>query len=423
MTCLVHVRLQKSHHAEVQGRILWKDVAVVQHHDHSMGQAMRYYRVWIYISVTVTVIPAVVFGVAIAWIFNEDYFALLPFEPYDWTFLYLYITVTFQIFFAPTLGCLGATKLNARLLWAYWGSLVILSIGDAITGTVWIMKSIQVNKQLQQHLYTLVTQYYGIDPAITNLWNRVQIAEQCCGIEQASDFSKSIWYKNLISAGLSAISLQRRKSDHVPVHLDAINTNIITMLPASCCSTFFPADSHPATNCTITALSDAVLHKQGCYLALHTWMHRMGDILFVLGFSIMAFVRVAMVFCLYNEIKHFVRKIQMRRAGNATNEMPHSSLSAEPDLANFHHNSGVLTGPAGSTKKPCLDLLSTGTGALDANAERPRWSFARRWRALRNRIRRKRPVQTTSLTPQHPASRSNSTIKLKSINEETATML
>lgn len=35
----------------------WKDVAIIQPHDYSMGKAMRYYRVWIYVSCAVTVIP------------------------------------------------------------------------------------------------------------------------------------------------------------------------------------------------------------------------------------------------------------------------------------------------------------------------------------------------------------------------------
>jgi hypothetical protein len=59
----------------------------------------------------------------VAWIFSADYFRLLPLPPYDWTFIYLYAAVFFQIFVGPALGCVGACRLNQRFLWAYWGSM------------------------------------------------------------------------------------------------------------------------------------------------------------------------------------------------------------------------------------------------------------------------------------------------------------
>ena len=66
---------------------------------------------------------AIIFACVVGWIFSADYFALLPLRAYDWTFIYLYAAVFFQIFINPALGIVGACRLSRHLLWAYWGSM------------------------------------------------------------------------------------------------------------------------------------------------------------------------------------------------------------------------------------------------------------------------------------------------------------
>ncbi len=50
------------------------------------------------------------------------------------------------------IGCLGAIRLNERLLNAYWLLLLALLMGDAMVGGAWLFKYQRIAKGLEQHL-------------------------------------------------------------------------------------------------------------------------------------------------------------------------------------------------------------------------------------------------------------------------------
>lgn len=276
---------------------------------------------------------------------------------------------------------------------------VALCAGDAIIGIVWAFKFTYLNGKLIPHLHSLLSVRYGVDRDFTSSWNYLQISEKCCGVENATEYSNSIWLKNLPT--LKYQTLNTKSSSSRPYYT----------LPASCCvipQIDYTLLASNLLNCSVPDLNSPSLYKKGCYLALHAWMHSMGDILFVLGYSVIAFVRAALVFCLYNEIKHFIRKIYIR---GVPREMHSASVSAGSDLVNFHRN----TSAAGKCK-----------AASNIPAIRPRdrslrrWSFIRGWRGFRDHIQNR---ATPSPESSPPFISSHSTVKLKSINEETTTML
>ncbi|OQV16294.1 hypothetical protein BV898_09602 [Hypsibius exemplaris] len=410
----------------------WKDaVAHVTPKDYeSMGKAMRYYRVWVYISCIVTVIPAIIFACVVGWIFSSDYFRLLPLQAYDWTFLYLYAAVFFQIFINPALGIVGACRLNERLLWAFWGSMVALCLMDAVIGVVWAMKLTHLNVQILEDLKTRLTTY-GSDPNFSSLWELLQRTERCCGVNNVSDYFTTPWFRD--TNGLD----MKEMSDAVK-HLPILPKEF--MLPTSCCA--WPSvDGVLAGNCSVIGQNFENVYRGGCYLALHTWMHAKGDILFVIGYAIMGFIRGSLVFCLYSEIKHFIRKIYIR---GVPREMHHASVSVGSDLINFHrHNSSASSDrkkhprafhpsnsalPLGSSSGVINHVHHPHSGRAGDGSLR-RWSFMRHWKGWSGIASRSLDDDVEDIAPGGPLHKNNvmmpstSSVKLKSINEENTTML
>ncbi|GAV03575.1 hypothetical protein RvY_13972 [Ramazzottius varieornatus] len=381
----------------------WKDGVVHSpsgNHYLMPGRAMRYYRVWIYISCIVTVIPAIVLACAVGWIFSSDYFRLLPLEVYDWTFIYLYLALLFQIFLGPALGVLGARKLSVRLLWTFWGSMVSLCVLDAIMGVVWTAKLTLLNTQLMDHLKEKLNTF-GEDAEFTTLWNLLQEDKRCCGVSNASDYINTPWYFHRIP-------------QHGATGPGHENTSVsvdpsLAFLPDSCCAFLTDGSARTATDCSLQVYSLSNLPKWGCYLPLHSWMHGRGDILFVIGYAILGFIRGSLVFCLYSEIKHFVVKIYVR---GVPRDLHHASVSVGSDLISYPRTNNI-----GKKKKQHRSSSTTVSIHLRGRPESTqlrRWSFMRNWKNWKS-FASAQDDPEDSLTP--------SCSKLKPINEENTTML
>lgn len=109
-------------------------------------------------------------------------------ELYDPTFVYAYVALVLQCGVLQTIGCLGALRLNQRLLNTYWTLLLLLMIGDIVVGLVWALRLDGIKSDLRPSLRQRLRTDYGVDPEFTQVWDWVQAHEICCGIDSPNDF-------------------------------------------------------------------------------------------------------------------------------------------------------------------------------------------------------------------------------------------
>lgn len=141
---------------------------------------------------------------------------------------------------------------------------------DAVIGVVWAMKLTHLNVQLLSHLKQQLSTY-GSDPNFANLWDQLQRQEGCCGVNNASDYYTTAWFRERNDLDPGDEVVQRAVHQFAP-HLPERFS-----LPRSCCSwPTIAMEQLAGGNCTVIRENFDYVHKGGCYLALHTWMHSMG---------------------------------------------------------------------------------------------------------------------------------------------------
>lgn len=154
---------------------------------------MRYYRLWIYTCNAVLLASVLGFCVVAAWIFVFDpKRVLIPglslTQP---SFLYAYLALSFQSGFLQFIGCMGAQRLNERLLNLYWLLILLLLIGDGLLGLLWIYRFEWIVAELRPLLKHKLNTQYGVEHDFTQLWDDVQRELQCCGVDGPSDFHEN----------------------------------------------------------------------------------------------------------------------------------------------------------------------------------------------------------------------------------------
>lgn len=111
-------------------------------------------------------------------------------ELYQPTFLYAYVALLLQCGVLQAIGCVGALRLNQRLLNTYWSLLVVLMIGDILVGFVWAFRLDQIKSNLRPMLKHKLATLYGKDEAFTEVWDWVQTHDMCCGVDGPIDFQR-----------------------------------------------------------------------------------------------------------------------------------------------------------------------------------------------------------------------------------------
>lgn len=72
--------------------------------------------------------------------------------------------MAFFIGFLQLIGCLGALRLSEKLLNAYWFLLLLLLVGDAISGVFWVYKFEKIMQELQPMLrFVYFTNYRAVN--------------------------------------------------------------------------------------------------------------------------------------------------------------------------------------------------------------------------------------------------------------------
>nr|XP_033331460.1 uncharacterized protein LOC117223336 [Megalopta genalis] len=265
--------------------------------DCGQDVAMRYYRLWIYTCNLVLLGSALGFAVAATatLLFTGDprrY--VVPGVPraFDPTALYAYLALATQLGLVQLLGCIAARRLNARLLNAYWVLLLALVFGDAVMGLVWVFRFERMLAELRPNLRQRLQAEYGRDLRFSEQWDRLQKEFACCGVVGPRDFA---------GAG-----------NNRP-------------WPQTCCG--------PSGNATDTCQQP---YARGCDESLVGWLRKTADLLFILGFCVVAFAKLCFLGILRYEIREMIQKIRLLREPppSATTLAPSSSLQITPEPIN-----------------------------------------------------------------------------------------
>lgn len=258
-------------------------------------RAMRYYRIWIYACNGALLLGALAFCAAAGRALADYRRALVPgLAAAQPGFLYGYAALPAQAGALQLLGCLAALRLSERMLNAYWLALLALLVGDAAIGVYWAFRFERVCRELRPQLRIRLAKDYETDMEFSEAWDRLQREQRCCGVTGPADFA-------------------------------ALNRSV---LPASCCRV--PPHSVALPPALLPSLSPSPLaftsvhcapHNAACAERLLLWLRRTADALFVLGYCVIAFLKLCFLGILRYEIKEMIQKIRILRTEIGAGEL------------------------------------------------------------------------------------------------------
>ncbi|XP_045470549.1 tetraspanin-9-like [Harmonia axyridis] len=284
------------------------------------GRAMRYYRLWIYTCNTVLLAGALAFCGAASRTLIFDYRRMLipNLALYQPTFLYAYLALATQGGAIQVLGCVAAVRLSEKLLNAYWLLLLVLLFGDIVLGAFWTYKFEKMCQDLKPALRMRFQQEYGTDHDMTNLWDRFQRDEECCGVTGPNNYG---------------------------------NETGKFEMPLSCCLEPPPENS---TRC--------IKHFQiGCDDKLMDYMKSTAALLAILGYCVLAFLKMCFLGILRYEIKEMIQKIRILKTElalpNVNGAVPgairtESAESERESLLVRPESTALLSSPPTQSKNP-----------------------------------------------------------------------
>ncbi|XP_035211655.1 CD151 antigen-like [Stegodyphus dumicola] len=285
-----------------------------------LHRAMRYYRLWIYSCNLVLLVSVVAFVSTAAWIVSDFRMSLFPsIDLRHPSLLYAYLALALQGGILQAIGCVGALRMNERLLNVYWTLMLLLLFGDVVLGVVWLFRFHYLSGSLKEELRSRLNEQYGVDLEFQLLWDRLQSETECCGVEGPKDFGSSEW-------------LQKQDS--------TIRKQVV---PRSCCRMQQrPSFREPEplnVSCVESDRNPALIHLPGCYEAVHRWLQHAADLLSVLGFCVIAFLKLCFLGILRYEIREMIQKIKVLR-----------DMSESPGLLDPSGPASLLPGPAMAAK-------------------------------------------------------------------------
>ncbi|CAH1175701.1 unnamed protein product [Phaedon cochleariae] len=288
------------------------------------GRAMRYYRLWIYTCNTALLAGALAFAAAAAKSLLFDFRrSLIPsLTLYQPSFLYAYLALLTQGGALQLLGCLAALRLSEKLLNAYWLLLLVLLFGDVALGAFWAFRFERVCHELRPALRVRFYQEYGVQEGFTGMWNRLQEETSCCGVTGPEDYNSSV--------------LQ------LPI-------------PPSCCL------KPPQTAGNGTCLGGGLPHGAGCDERLLAYLRATASLLAILGYCVLAFLKMCFLGILRYEIREMIQKIRILRSElelpNVNGAVPgtmraESAESERESLLVRPESAALLSSPPTQTKNP-----------------------------------------------------------------------
>ncbi|XP_050525419.1 uncharacterized protein LOC126896561 [Daktulosphaira vitifoliae] len=309
-------------------------------------RAMRYYRIWIYTCNTVLLVCVVCFVViACRLVVADQRRHLVPdLDLAHPSLLYAYVALAVQCGFLQLVGCMGAKTLNERLLNIYWHMLLGLLIGDAVLGVYWVYRYDKMIAKLKPALRHKLSAEYDSDPQFTIVWNALQREHNCCGVDGPQDFfNATLQFEQL--------------------------TDYMAIVPDSCCyhqpeviASPFRRDYWPSLTTTTVVWTTVqteehdnieqmpikcrlAAHKYyhpGCERALMAWIRRTADVLFVLCYCVISFLKLCFLGILKYEIREMIQKIKILHGDSARLELVNIPQATGKLLQKVEHNGSVI---------------------------------------------------------------------------------
>lgn len=326
--------------------------AIVEKREHmflrAMSKAMRYYRIWIYSCNVALFIGTLIYTIAFMSIIGDSTLYFFPnIRLYQPTFIYSYFAIIVQGGLLQTIGCIGALKLNERYLNTYLIAICVLLFGDGILGIVWILRYNHIVTNLRTDLRMQIAKDYSTDSTLEELWNELQSNYRCCGVDGPNDYNQSQW-----------LNYTRRQWQSTIAPMDQLDsdssltsqTSMEWILPRSCCLTESVTDSQPVC---VARIDEEHVFKRGCYEHIYHWLQSSVDLLSVLGFCVITFIKMCFLCLLRYEIKEMIEKIQVIKgqtaaSNTAAHMLPFQDLEAYLPRPSMQQDS-LLMGNATTT--------------------------------------------------------------------------
>ncbi|CAH1402770.1 unnamed protein product [Nezara viridula] len=276
--------------------------------------AMRYYRLWIYTCNALLFVSVIGFvTVACRVLISDPRRLLFPgLSLWQPSFLYAYLALIFQSGFLQIIGCLGASRLNERLLNIYWLLILVLLVGDVLLGVVWMYRFNGLTTELRSLLNHSILTRYGPDPEWTALWDSVQRQYSCCGVFGFQDFIHNLSSSDPGDYGSDgklpdsccgdrpeAVAAARRD------FLSRVSSSTPATAPASVVPT--PRPTQEAVRC----FNGGIAFQERCELKILAWLTQTAHLLFVLGYCVIAFIKLCFLGILRYEIREMIQKIKL----------------------------------------------------------------------------------------------------------------
>lgn len=172
--------------------------------------------------------------------------------------------------FLQVLGCFAALRLSEKLLNAYWLLLLVLLFGDVVLGAFWAFRFERVCLELRPALRIRLQYEYGNNGELTTVWDRLQAENSCCGVTGPGEFG---------------------------------NGSGRWDVPPSCCAEV----SVNSTRCSRP-------YNVGCEDRLLAYLRGTASLLAILGYCVLAFLKLCFLGILRYEIREMIQKIRILRA-------------------------------------------------------------------------------------------------------------
>lgn len=166
--------------------------------------------------------------------------------------------------------------------------------------------------------YRLATEY-GTSVDFSELWDRLQNEGRCCGVFGPQDFASTAnrsYPSSCCSPDISdQISISRRPmASAVVFRDDSAASALASQAKANLTELTDFTWSHLVNDNKDeikTATVCRAIYQQGCFDKLVSWLRNTADILFVVGYCVIAFLKLSFLGILRYEIKEMIQKIKL----------------------------------------------------------------------------------------------------------------
>ena len=159
-----------------------------------------------------------------------------------------------------------------------------------------------------------------------DIWNDIQREYQCCGIDGPFDYNMSA----LIEQNYETVDPRQ-------------------LFPKSCCRETLPVlpnqQIYERDKC-VTSYDPDLVYIYGCYDHIHHWLQHSADLLSILGFCVISFIKVCFLAILRYEIKEMIQKIKVLKGMTDIAALPVHDLEAylpRPSVVQTDASQSLLT--------------------------------------------------------------------------------